>query len=141
MTGSVDRGDVSRAFDGGISFKLVTGNVIASLGLVRGSLNWRGLGNLPFKAITGNAGWSGRLAVFGVKLEAMNILKWIQFSIGAFSAILQEIMALKAAGVPTNVAAGAMVAQAHAAPGITDEHKAIITAAGVAAQTVADSIN
>ncbi len=71
----------------------------------------------------------------------MNVLNWVQFGIGAFSAILQQILALRAAGVPTAVSTPAVVAAAHAStPDITDAHKAVITAAGTAAQTTADAI-
>ncbi len=70
----------------------------------------------------------------------MSTLNWIQFSIGAFSAILQQIMALRNHGVPTAVSTPALVAQAHQAPGITDEHKAVISAAATAAQSTADAL-
>ena len=70
----------------------------------------------------------------------MNALSWIQFAVGTFSALLQEIVALKHAGVATAISTPAVVAQANSAPGVTTAHQAVISAAGTAAQTVADAL-
>lgn len=68
----------------------------------------------------------------------MNALAWVQFSVGAFSAILQQLILLKSHGVTPSVAAPAIVEHASSAPDLTDAHKAVIRTAATAAQSIAE---
>jgi hypothetical protein len=70
----------------------------------------------------------------------MGALDWLNFSLGAFAAILAQLTALRQAGIPLATAKTALVAQAQAAPGMTDDHKTVIASAADAAHAVAESI-
>ncbi len=71
--------------------------------------------------------------------KKMGTLQWIQFSLGVFATILQQIQALRGGGIKPSVSTPLLIAQAHTAPGLTDEHKTVISAAGAAAQAVAEA--